>query len=558
MEVPKELNMMATDDRMAKAEPFIRPLLDAWDKNKPCVVLRDKIRDLLLAFDLAYTTVINSMSIGCHPKNRSGGMVDPDKVHARVGELHHVGFSESEMWDASCTEREPGAYGDECEKRNIDLAKNSHGLLPPIAPDSLNYFSMTCGHTSYSFRLARQGANSSCPEVSVNNSISVAKITESQPAWANAINNGISWFVVRWQPAKHWPEIVDLFQEAGNCTQQIARVESTEQLILKVHNAACAMGAEIDWSVVEAKVLRSNPRAKDQITDLISFCRAWSGGATGWLMKDLMSFLKTVPTVKVVPSNIYGKLAAVDLGGVGKGGFVVVAYLKAAHACSAKYIVNGESIFIKQCDVVAMTGRHLKYVLQANDIMATARTLTNIVSGKVDSAVTMLLISNLDVDLVCHILQRYDTGREKYDSLGSIGYAFYHALADCSKDSSVTLPSCPWPKPPPAAMQLHKPAKAPKSLTEINTSTGAVQDLVIKMAQNGIIVGSAVKDKAGNVSTIVAMSNTEVELQKSDSTKVKVDAQLFVKEFSKSKLDPEDLPYSTCTNACTQGMITNS
>ena len=107
--------------------------------------------------------------------------------------------------------------------------------------DEIKYVSVTCGHASQGFRCFQAGVPWTEPDdcrFAEDGHLSSRVLRKSQPAYADAVEKGIEWDVLRHAVAAAHPWICKLFQEAGNASQQITHGENRTQIVLKIARAS--------------------------------------------------------------------------------------------------------------------------------------------------------------------------------------------------------------------------------------------------------------------------------------------------------------------------------
>ena len=141
------LTNMSAKERMQTAKRDLDALKAKCNEpSAQIVVIRDELYSTLMLNALARKRRIPPMAMGFHPRNRGHvGIVAGDtrtKLVRFVG-----GFSPAECDRAVAVQRSPGDRGDAFEAKNIQMSKDSNGVLAPVSPGSLEAFSLTCTHT---------------------------------------------------------------------------------------------------------------------------------------------------------------------------------------------------------------------------------------------------------------------------------------------------------------------------------------------------------------------------------------------------------------------------
>ena len=223
-------------------KPQLMVLKERYEgEDAQLIRLRDEVKKLLKEHGLMFREHINSKWMGTHDVNRYGDGVVPADVLALIGDIFQQGFSLTALMDPTCVEMPP-ANSEGYRKYwdfNIDMTANSSGMLA-LYTDEIRYLSVTCGHTSQGFRCFQANlpwTDAGDCRFAEEGLLSSRVLRKSQPAYADAVEKGIDWDVLRHQVAAAHPWLCQLFQEAGNATQQITHGENRTQMLLKT---ACA------------------------------------------------------------------------------------------------------------------------------------------------------------------------------------------------------------------------------------------------------------------------------------------------------------------------------
>ena len=109
---------------------------------------------------------------------------------------------------------------------------------------------VTCGHTTQTLRCIYYGVPSDHEVLAPEGHLSITVLREKQASYAEAVDKGIEYDVIAWEVEAVLPDIVDLFQEAGN-QQKLAHdwrvpLGANAQNARKREAAACVRET---WSV---------------------------------------------------------------------------------------------------------------------------------------------------------------------------------------------------------------------------------------------------------------------------------------------------------------------
>ena len=248
----------------------------------PIIQLRDRVKAILRAKGLMAKERIDSRWIGVHPDNRYGDGLVPSDVIALIVNIFDQGGSRHGLQDPTACEVPPPGHPrqKQFEHFNRSVVEGSGGQLPPVN-DFLNGVTVTCGHTSMGIRCWQAGSPCEDTRFSVDGRLSLQRLKELQPEYAELVENGIDWDLIRWPVEDHFPFIPKLIQEAGNAGQQIAKAESRLEVMLRIRDAAARNarlnGGDPLWKDVETEAGRGGSPFKNELPHLITFCEGTSG-----------------------------------------------------------------------------------------------------------------------------------------------------------------------------------------------------------------------------------------------------------------------------------------
>ncbi len=249
-------------ERVRPAMMLIKIELDKADAQ--VITLRDAVKKLARENKLVLRETMHSMYLGTHPDNRYGDGVVPIDVYTLIGGIFTQGVSPKSLQDPTCSEMPPFGHPRHNKFRhsNEELVNGSGGLLPPFA-DMIRAVTLTCGHAPQGFLCFQHSMPCNDPRFSVDGKLSVRRLGEVQPVYLEAITTGVPWDCFTYQFEDAFPWISELFQEAGNAGQSIARCESRLEVCLKMRKIALRLSDdegrldETKWSRVIQEAQRS-------------------------------------------------------------------------------------------------------------------------------------------------------------------------------------------------------------------------------------------------------------------------------------------------------------
>ena len=167
------------------------------EPDAPVVLLKDACKTLLRSKGLMVKKRIPSRWIGVHPGNRYGDGVLPADVIALNGDIFGQGFSAFALQDPTMMQVPPQSHSRRSQfiSSNVSIAQGSGGQLPDYE-DDIESVTVTRGHTSMGFRC--WGAGSPCDDERFcqNRRLSLRRIQETQPTYADAVVHGLEWDLI--------------------------------------------------------------------------------------------------------------------------------------------------------------------------------------------------------------------------------------------------------------------------------------------------------------------------------------------------------------------------
>jgi hypothetical protein len=508
-------------DIVESVRPAIEQILQqAKEPDAPIVKLASQAMSILKSVGLAWSAQLHSSTVGIHPRNRSGLGIRATQVHDLMHDIVSHGFVMAETQKATCIEVDPTTNKEAIYNEQIMLS--SEGLLPPLTKP-LAALAFCCTHTNQGLRVLDAG---------LLRGRNKSDILDQDAELRQAVSKGLSWTVVSWKIGRHFPLLIDLFQESGNASGAIARGEGEIQVMLRIHALAAAAseeGQEVNWMQIQATVSRSKPSCLNDIADLISYVRLYAGGHDAKFQNELHTFVRAhAPATRSIKGSFYKRLAAVDLGVEHAVPYVKTACLKAMYAASNKFLnSSGEVVLIKPADLMQMVqDEQVKQrVLEAEAMMKQARQLVQ--QHAVPPARLISMIGQLDVRLVHHVFKKVDERVGVYEKMCHIGADLVVAMRQMGCDVQ-----SPWESAP-AKEATQDPAKPGAEALRSFDSDGNLVSPFAEVAAKGFEIGSAVKQKGESKTAVVSsMHSFRVQVTWDDShVKEEFDANSFVKMF---------------------------
>ena len=152
------------------------------------------------------------VGLGSSNRDELGGNVNA--VHELIDNIMEVGWSDHEVMHATCIACIQGNKTE--EPFNQQFVKDQP--LAPVHDQDIQYTFLACGHNNYAMRavLVECRSITENPLVSKNNKLSLEVIRENDERYAQAIDRGISWTVLKKEVRWKYPNVSDIIQAASN------------------------------------------------------------------------------------------------------------------------------------------------------------------------------------------------------------------------------------------------------------------------------------------------------------------------------------------------------
>ena len=337
------------------------------------VAIADQILAELEKEKLCWEQRIPAICVGVAPWNRDGLGVNAEDVHALGGDLYVLGWS----WEASgsvvCVEEAPG---------RDDIAAFDHSVvagnpkLPESDADKIRYGSIAGSHRNMFLRCLLASAESGEEAMCEDGRLCLAKVERTDPTFANAARQGLTWKVLSHKIQVEYPEVLPIIMRARNAGNSAARAEHEVQVLVRLHAMAVqaqSTGKAPDWPAIRRCVARGKPRCKDYLEELSLFVALYSGGVDGAFLKDLASFhAQFVDSAKsIVFGEFWKALAEWDV----QAPLLKIALLKMQYM-SSKVNKYKEPTLVVGSDLTKM-GKKKDELVDANKLLCGLRATLN-------------------------------------------------------------------------------------------------------------------------------------------------------------------------------------
>ena len=518
-------DIMSVRQRLDAVAPQLSAIRDNFNHggaDVAVVKLRDRACKILKDAGLVYSMQMHSMYVGVHPRNRYGKGIVPHRVHDLLDGIAG-NWSDAELSEPWSSEVPPAGHIREAEFKqyNQRMTEDSAGLLPcyPEGCGQMKIVSARCGHTSQTLRCVWHEVPSSVERLCEEGNLNIRNLRKIDSDYADCVEKGLTWNIIRWEVEDEFPFLMDLVQEAGNASQALAQCESRTEIMMKLHGVAARLFADEDnlrnadetWDKVLSEALRGKPAFAEEVPDLLKFIKSLSGGLGSptylLALRDFQRSLKQPATVK---GWLYASLAETNVGKVyAAAPDFRVACIKAA-MCTDKVYPNGDQKLIQQADVVAVKDRLAALAKEANGIIVKVREIAGpFLNGPLKMLVTSI-VQITEIRCVNHVLRKMDPIRGSFKSLHDIGF---QCVQDLSTAMNVAIES-PWQ---PSKLETpNEAAKAPAGSAGITvfSSTGSVANALELVTAQGFVQGNnAVRHCDGVVFKITNVCSDRATLE---------------------------------------------
>lgn len=463
---------------------------EVGDDDKPMIrAMISTIMRLLMDTNWSYSQAFPWSMVGVDPSNRYGDGLDPERVHKLILAIFSAGWCVEET--SMAVAREVDGNDSDAIDSNVQLAIDACDMLPPVNPQTLKVLTLSCGHTTAGLGCFGHGVTvhlAPLQKLCHEGRLSLAKLRELQPAYAEAVDKGLTYRVIRAPVIRACPRLPMYVQEAYNTSQQTAQRESCFQVLLKIHSEARRMqkaGHPPDWKSIATKVGNTRPDHAPHCGGYAAFIGQHVDN-DGMILKRLGQCLKSVPIKATVRGSIFQALADQPL--VGASEYVEAAALLMYDPGKASYVKNGVSTIFASCDFAQLSNKLSNAALQVAKLLRELRAALE--SADVPDRVVNMKIGDVGKQLVMHVHAK----SKDYPDLEACQWACWNKLKAELIDTDASDLKVPksWGKEP-----KRDKTPAPPDATgtmQVPRSDGSV-DTAAQLARLGFKVGGSVAVK---------------------------------------------------------------
>ena len=224
--------------------------------------------ELCEAHGIAYTQKVNCAQIIVAACNRNGDGVDFSDVQENVSDIASIKFHQS-LFKGLITDIPTAEYDDIIEF-NTTMVNGSNGLLAPVEARKATHMSLWGGHTTQGFRTVRAGCPHWDTSLCVDGKLSILRVSQVCPRYADAIQNGAEYKVVPSWFLQKYPGLDDAVQAAGNVIQNVSKSETDLQMLRKLLNK---IKAGQSFEQIKMAFKKTRPKNISALPHMFNFLR---------------------------------------------------------------------------------------------------------------------------------------------------------------------------------------------------------------------------------------------------------------------------------------------
>ena len=218
-------------------DPKVKALVASVIKDAesgPLLAGVNKVFNVLRQHGLLRQQRLEPQLLGVHPMNRDGyGISGPD-THSLLNSIFSLGFDHTQV-NGVCVEVDPSSDTD-IVTFNERIVTEAMGMLPAIPSHNLLYATLSASHTNAGLRCIAAQSPHDGEEMCLNGLLSSEAISQRDPTFARAAEEGLEWKVISRVCGKEFPQLLSLVQSALNSSGQVAKGEHELQILRRMSN----------------------------------------------------------------------------------------------------------------------------------------------------------------------------------------------------------------------------------------------------------------------------------------------------------------------------------
>jgi len=487
----------------------VKSLLSEGSSKGTRVSAWEAIQAELVQAGLAWTAQVPPDFVGVHPSNRSHLGVGGSEAHWHGAQVLQAGFSWAKAADATAIEAPPPPHDNEAVAANAKYVSLSDGLIPPLS--QMKLLSIGGGHTNVFLRSVKAGTRSAVDKLAdASGKLNLEHLAVGRPAFREAVEHGLKWFVLHWQAPEVWPELVHFAQSALNT---VARNEQGElEVMLELHRLwrlDVESHREPNWQKIQETACLSMPPCTQYIGSLVAFVKANSGGVDGTLLDELSSFQKMFAcsesgATRRMGSEFFHKLSGLTFGPGEKYPYIMNACI-AANLIAPK-VIDGICRLLGSPQLQLLTNKATKpKVKEAEELMVNVREVCSRLN--VPQAIKTKVVGKVDVRcilLLCNKLKEVE--KITLETIADVAQMFVKDLADNGFDHDLIKAVISQPESPQSSC-------GPAQVADIPETVAQMKSMAYQATKLGLGVGAVVVLKqdtdASRIFTVKAISDVE-------------------------------------------------
>jgi hypothetical protein len=305
--------MMSQAARIEEVAPGLRVLVKQYNDGtfpEGDEALNKLLTDTIKDAKLSEVKKLSIEKLGCFPGNRfKAGLIAVDMHYVLKEGFFQNGWN-PQKWECMAL-TVPPSKKEEWTAVNHQLVKQANGLLPSIS--DIEHVTGRGSHGTSALRAGKYGCKAICPKSPLadqNGNVSYHKLVEKQPSMKSPMDDGVDVTVMPGELELAVPGLFSVLSEVGNVSNSVYRLNTTLQIAVRIHQMALQHEDDPDWDLIAKQAGKGMHRHEaDQLSDLCSFVKEWSGGADGNILQELEAYEKTLDVRRKISFKDLGKLA---------------------------------------------------------------------------------------------------------------------------------------------------------------------------------------------------------------------------------------------------------
>ena len=146
----------------------------------------------------------------------------------------------------------------------------------------MHYGSLACSHLNQWFVAVETAAESNDKELTIDGRRSIDKVRARQPEFADVLDKGLGWTVIKKEAAARYPMLTKLVQQSRQIAGQLHNGETHYEMLPQIQETSVALADEktgaIDWEAVQAASAVTQSRIIEDIPHLCTIIQMYGGG----------------------------------------------------------------------------------------------------------------------------------------------------------------------------------------------------------------------------------------------------------------------------------------